>query len=124
MKALVSTVHNTNQWLTTCKQLSKCFSLFPRQVELGPLPWHVRWERYEFKGLIVPPIVPQWRLDRIKHHKKPWEKYDLMKQYRGTINEVETDQIMGEVHAVMPDIVKKHSKQRFTTPSWTVKTKS
>ena len=43
------------------------------------------------------------RVVRAQHPnvKKEWETYDLMKWYRESINEVETEEIMAEVHAGM-----------------------
>jgi large subunit ribosomal protein L19 len=55
------------------------------KIPLNPTPWLQRWERMDMKGIIdCNSMVNEKR--RIKAgypmHKKPWEKYDLMKIYR------------------------------------------
>lgn len=68
------------------------------QVKLKPRPWKERYERQNLKGvsnvmqLITPKMVGQ-----IKKSQKPWEKYDLMKEYRKTIPAEEQDAIYGEI---------------------------
>lgn len=55
------------------------------QVKLKPRPWRARWERLEAKGLDFD-VVDSYISDKMKaqreRRKTPWEKYDLMKQYR------------------------------------------
>lgn len=70
------------------------------KVKLGPRPWHERWERKNLKG-VEDLGLPQRFYDRAKHPQiaKPWEKHDLMKQYRESINDVETKEIMSEVYS-------------------------
>ena len=59
--------------------------LFCLQVILKPRPWVGRWERTDFKGInrdhMMTFISDKMKM-QIPKHQKPWEKYDLMKQYR------------------------------------------
>ncbi len=55
------------------------------QIKLNKRPWHCRWERMGMKGIDNASWEDNinekmWR--RKKDTDKPWEKYDLMKQYR------------------------------------------
>lgn len=51
------------------------------QVKLKPRPWLERWERKNLKG--VQDLGLQERFyKRAEQLATPWEKYDLMKQYR------------------------------------------
>lgn len=71
------------------------------QVTLRPRPWIQRWERKGFKGI---------RLDSINEHitdkmrkqivarSTPWERFDLMKQYRKYIPEEEQREIFAEIY--------------------------
>lgn len=51
------------------------------QVQLKPRPWHERWERKDLQG-VLDLGLPERFYKRAKLHEKPWEKYDLMKEYR------------------------------------------
>lgn len=50
-------------------------------MKLRPRPWLERWERQSLKG-IEPLDLPQKFFDKAEKVAKPWEKYDLMLQYR------------------------------------------
>ena len=76
------------------------------RVKLNPRPWHQRWERCDLKG-VEPFEVSQKLRDKAEKVKKPWEKFDLMKQYRETINDNESGDIMKEVYSK-----KVHEKSR------------
>lgn len=65
-------------------------------MPLNPRPWLERWERKELKG-ILPLDLPETFFQKAEERKEPWEKYDLMKQYRARINDVEAAGIMTEV---------------------------
>lgn len=73
----------------------------PLQVQLKPRPWLERWERQNLKGVsnveeICPPrLVAKAKLSM---YTKPWEKYDLMKEYRKTIPDEEQQGIYAEVY--------------------------
>ncbi|KAK3097443.1 hypothetical protein FSP39_009687, partial [Pinctada imbricata] len=71
----------------------------PLKVKLNPPPWLERWERMELKGVEnnTRKLTKKQQI-RAELSKKPWEKHDLMLQYRGSINEVEKDQIMREIY--------------------------
>ncbi|OQR79442.1 39S ribosomal protein L19 [Tropilaelaps mercedesae] len=49
------------------------------------LPWTQRWERKELKGMIVPFELSEKRVRGAIETSKPWEKYDLMVDYRSQI---------------------------------------
>jgi len=69
----------------------------PLKVVLKPRPWLERWERKELKG-IEDLNLKQEFYDRAEKLKKPWEKYDLMLQYRKTVPAEEQEKIFKEVH--------------------------
>ncbi|CAG4960241.1 unnamed protein product [Colias eurytheme] len=89
------------------------------QVQLKPRPWLERWERQELKG--VSNIEEHLKeKDRVRRElrKTPWEKYDLMKQYRKTIPMEEQNEIWGEVYNQLQQMKvarKKIARKRVTT---------
>lgn len=60
----------------------------PIQVKLKPRPWVSRWERHELRG-VQDLGLPEKFYTRAKELTKPWEKYNLMRQYMQTIPEEE-----------------------------------
>lgn len=50
---------------------------------MKPRPWVQRWERKNLKGVedLDKFITPKMQAQRDRHQ-TPWEKYDLMKEYR------------------------------------------
>ncbi|KAG1677009.1 39S ribosomal protein L19, mitochondrial [Nymphon striatum] len=66
------------------------------KVKLKPRPWHERWERKELRG-VQDLNLPERFYKRAAEVAKPYEKYDLMKQYRKLIPEEEQLGIMEEV---------------------------
>ncbi|KAK7503313.1 hypothetical protein BaRGS_00005578 [Batillaria attramentaria] len=66
------------------------------KVKLNPRPWLERWERMNLQG-IEDLELPEKFYIRAKAVAKPWEKYDLMKQYRASVNDDEAATIMKEV---------------------------
>ncbi|XP_026497484.1 large ribosomal subunit protein bL19m [Vanessa tameamea] len=95
--------------------------LNPVQVKLKPRPWLERWERQELKG--VSNIEEHLKeKDRVRRElrKTPWEKYDLMKQYRKTIPAEDQSEIWNEVYNQLQQMRvsrKKMSRKRtFATP--------
>ncbi|KAL0819097.1 hypothetical protein ABMA28_008363 [Loxostege sticticalis] len=93
----------------------------PVQVKLKPRPWLEKWERQELKG--VSNIEEHLKgKDRIRRElrKTPWEKYDLMKQYRKTIPIEDQSEIWAEVHNQLQQLQlsrKKMARKRtFTAP--------
>ncbi|XP_064088805.1 large ribosomal subunit protein bL19m-like [Macrobrachium nipponense] len=69
----------------------------PIKVQLKPRPWHERWERKNLQGL-QDLGLPERFYKRAKLLEKPWEKYDLMLEYRQAISEDEQRDIFREVH--------------------------
>lgn len=51
------------------------------KVKLKPKPWLERWERKHLKG-VEDLGLPERFYERAKQLDTPWEKYDLMKEYR------------------------------------------
>ncbi|XP_055716493.1 39S ribosomal protein L19, mitochondrial [Phlebotomus papatasi] len=70
----------------------------PIQVRLKPRPWLERWERQDLKGVsnVLEHCIEK-HLRKAKKVETPWEKYDLMKQYRRTIPEEEQNAVYSEV---------------------------
>lgn len=94
----------------------------PLQVRLKPRPWLERWERQELKGVSnIREIVNQRHIDKGKKSEKPWEKYDLMKDYRKTIPEEEQDEIYSEVftqlHSLQIQRKKLKRKRSYVKPT-------
>jgi len=81
------------------------------KIKINPRPWCRRWELWNLKG-----VEDLWTHVTEKKRKivalleHPWEKYDLMKQYRQEINEDETKFIMNQVYEEMEDIKKAHRR--------------
>ncbi|GAB0097968.1 39S ribosomal protein L19, mitochondrial [Sergentomyia squamirostris] len=70
----------------------------PIKAKLKPRPWLERWERQELKGVSnVMEHCVEKHLRLAKRVETPWEKYDLMKQYRRTIPEEEQKAVFSEV---------------------------
>lgn len=82
------------------------------KVKLKPRPWLERWERQDLKGV---ENVDELLYD--KHRRlaalraTPWEKYDLMKEYRRTIPEEEQSQIFSEILSTIKDINEENKKK-------------
>lgn len=75
------------------------------RVTLKPRPWVERWERQHLLG-----VENSWDLitDKMKRQaearEKPWEKYDLMKEYRASIPDEEQQQIYSEVYSQLHNL--------------------
>lgn len=68
------------------------------KVPLGPRPWEKKWDREDVVGLQpFTRYINKKEAKRIERSAKPWEKYDLMKKYRESLTEEETEQVMKEV---------------------------
>ena len=65
-------------------------------MKLNPRPWLERYERMDLKG-VQDLELPQRFYDKAAKVARPWEKKDLMKMYRETINDDETAEIFQEV---------------------------
>ncbi|XP_075213180.1 large ribosomal subunit protein bL19m-like [Lycorma delicatula] len=69
------------------------------KVKLKSKPWTQRWDLRSFNGIADIPVLTPKQLIRRSKNLKPWEKYDLMKQYRLTIPEEEQNEIFAEVYS-------------------------
>jgi large subunit ribosomal protein L19 len=78
---------------------AKC-PLNPIKIKLNPKPWHQRWDRKPFiKGIVLPPI-PNSEYAKYKASNndfKPFEKYDLMRNYRETIHDTDYSVILKDL---------------------------
>ncbi|XP_066159332.1 large ribosomal subunit protein bL19m isoform X1 [Euwallacea fornicatus] len=90
------------------------------RVKLKPRPWLERWERQHLKGL-QDLHLPEKFYERAKELDKPWEKYDLMKEYMKTIPEEEQLEIFGEVQSKLHNLEVQRKKMKrkrvFVKPS-------
>jgi large subunit ribosomal protein L19 len=67
-------------------------------VKMKPFPWFQKWERQNLKGVEeLDHHLNWWRAKQKPLHETPWEKYDLMKEYRRTITEEEQSKIFTEI---------------------------
>lgn len=85
------------------------------KVVMKPRPWRHRWERQDLHGIVWESIedkLSEKMKKQIPLHKRPWEKYDLMKQYRATIPEEEQQEIYAEVHSQMHQLELSRKKQK------------
>lgn len=60
---------------------SKSVPINKIKIPLNPLPWSMKWELKNLKG-VKDLIVNEKRRKKAEAYSKPWEKYDLMKTYR------------------------------------------
>jgi len=85
------------------------------KVKLKPRPWFAKWEQHDLKG-----VENVQELSTIKQLKKatkiatPWEKYDLMKEYRRSIPEEEQKDIFSEIFNRMKTINEENKKKLKT----------
>lgn len=92
------------------------------QVRLRPRPWLERWERQNLKGVAnIDEYTNEKNKRKALEHQKPWEKYDLMKQYRATIPEEEQKEIFAEVYSQLHqmELQRKRNKRKrsFVKPT-------
>nr|CAH7763486.1 unnamed protein product [Callosobruchus chinensis] len=92
----------------------------PIKVKLKPRPWLERWERKNLQGLQDLELDERF-YQRAAAVAKPWEKYDLMKEYMRTIPEEEQNEIFSEVQSKLQtlDVTKKRQKRKrvFVKPT-------
>lgn len=87
----------------------------PLKVKLKPRPWLERWERQGLKGVEnVEEHCSEKMLRRrvLPMHTRPWEKYDLMKEYRRTIPEEEQQSIYSEIYPQLNELHKRGKVQK------------
>uniref|UniRef100_A0A1A9WF55 Large ribosomal subunit protein bL19m n=1 Tax=Glossina brevipalpis TaxID=37001 RepID=A0A1A9WF55_9MUSC len=83
------------------------------KVRLRPRPWLERWERQNLQGISnIDQYLTDKRRRTAKEHEKPWEKYDLMKQYRLTIPEEQQKEIFAEVYSQIHQMDVERQKNR------------
>uniref|UniRef100_A0A1B0GF22 Large ribosomal subunit protein bL19m n=1 Tax=Glossina morsitans morsitans TaxID=37546 RepID=A0A1B0GF22_GLOMM len=92
------------------------------KVRLRPRPWLEKWERQNLRGISnIDEYLTDKRRRTAKDHEKPWEKYDLMKQYRSTIPEEHQKEIYSEVYARIhqTDLERQKNKRKrsFVNPT-------
>ncbi|XP_013382494.1 39S ribosomal protein L19, mitochondrial isoform X1 [Lingula anatina] len=84
-----------------------------KKIPLNPPPWTQRWEKREdLKGIDLPEL-PEKRMRKLSQIVKPWEKYDLMKEYRKNISEEEQNEIFKEVVQHHTRVEKKRHQERL-----------
>jgi len=88
------------------------------KVKLNPMPWDRRWEIMNLKGVEEYELSAK-KKERASHPQihKTWEKHDLMLQYRSSINEKETEEIMSEVFSNVKRLEKEKLKKKQSTRS-------
>lgn len=85
------------------------------KVIMKPRPWYARWERTEFEGInreLMMTHLSEKMISQIPRHKKPWEKYDLMLEYRRTIPEEEQTEIFGEIDSELHKLEMTRRRQK------------
>ncbi|CAH1112843.1 unnamed protein product [Psylliodes chrysocephalus] len=89
------------------------------KVKLKPRPWLERWERKNLLG-VQDLELPEKFYKKAEAVAKPWEKYDLMKEYRKTIPEEEQLEIFNEIDSRLQKLHvqgKKMKKRVFVKPT-------
>ncbi|XP_074662892.1 large ribosomal subunit protein bL19m-like [Tubulanus polymorphus] len=86
--------------------------VFTEKVPLNPRPWHQRWERADLQNAQLPEIK-QKLIDRAEELAEPWQKYDLMKNYRADIQDEDIELVYKDVYIQHQELIKKkqHMKQ-------------
>lgn len=85
----------------------------PIKVEMKPRPWLERWERQNLEGVAnIEEMCKPKHLASAKLRQTPWEKYDLMKEYRRSIPEEEQIGVYSEIYPKLNEIQKKGKLQR------------
>lgn len=104
---------------------SRTVPVNPIQVKMRPRPWVQRWERKNLKGVedLSKFITPKMQAQRDRLV-TPWEKYDLMKEYRRTIPDEEQKEIFAEVYSELHNLELRREKMKkkriFIKPKKTV----
>lgn len=81
------------------------------KVKLKPRPWLERWERQKLKG-VQDLELPQRFYDKAAAVETPWERYDLMKQYRQVITEEDQLPIWEQVDQHRSTVEEAQRRQR------------
>lgn len=94
------------------------------KVPLLPQPWKAKYELQDLKGVKKETIIiNRNRTRKAEMLAKPFEKYDLMKIYRGTVPEEEQKEIFSEIYSELHNLQITRQKQKrarvFTRPKKT-----
>ncbi|XP_052894676.1 39S ribosomal protein L19, mitochondrial [Anopheles moucheti] len=87
------------------------------KVVLKPRPWYARWERHNLQGVAnIDEHTNERKRRKAEAVAKPWEKYDLMKEYRRTIPEEEQKEIFAEIYSQIHslELARKKMKRKRT----------
>ncbi|EAT44311.1 AAEL004306-PA [Aedes aegypti] len=87
------------------------------KVTLKPRPWFARWERHELQGVAnIEEHTNEKKRRKAERVATPWEKYDLMKEYRKSIPEEEQKEIFAEVYSQLHqlELTRKKMKRKRT----------
>ncbi|XP_055635363.1 39S ribosomal protein L19, mitochondrial [Toxorhynchites rutilus septentrionalis] len=83
------------------------------KVVLKPKPWYARWERENLQGVAnVDQYTTEKNRRKAEKRATPWEKYDLMKEYRRTIPDEEQKEIFAEVYSQLHQLELSHKKMK------------
>lgn len=92
---------------------SRTVPVNPLKVKMKPRPWVQRWERKNLKGV---EDLDKFITEKMKGQRDrlttPWEKYDLMKEYRRTIPDEEQKEIYAEVYSELHSLELKRQKMK------------
>lgn len=82
------------------------------KVKLKPRPWLERWERQDLQGVEnLDELLYDKHRRKAKAAEQPWEKYDLMKEYRRTIPEEEQVEIFSQIFNRIKNINEENKKK-------------
>lgn len=70
---------------------------------MNPRPWMARYERMNLKGVELPQLSEKMMRQAVERA-KPWERFDLMDQYRATIPEEEQRQLFTEIKSTLEEL--------------------
>uniref|UniRef100_A0A182S980 Large ribosomal subunit protein bL19m n=1 Tax=Anopheles maculatus TaxID=74869 RepID=A0A182S980_9DIPT len=87
------------------------------KVVLKPRPWYARWERHSLLGVAnIDEYTNERKRRKAEAVAQPWEKYDLMKEYRRTIPEEEQKEIFTEIYSQLHslELARKKMKRKRT----------
>lgn len=82
------------------------------KVVMKPRPWLENWERQNLQGVEnIDELLYDKHRRKAKNTATPWEKYDLMKEYRRTIPEEEQTKIFSQIFSRVKQINEEHKKK-------------
>ncbi|XP_053695771.1 39S ribosomal protein L19, mitochondrial [Sabethes cyaneus] len=87
------------------------------KVVMKPRPWYDRWERHDLQGVAnVDEHTNEKKRLKAEKLATPWERFDLMKEYRRTIPEEEQKEIFAEVYSQLhqQELARKKMKRKRT----------